>query len=380
MIPPRRQRVGFTLIELLVVITILGILVALLLPVIWGAYRTAQETRVAAEINTLTQSLTSFKEKFGDFPPSRIILPETGGYNVSNPPADLFGIADGGNAFMNYGLPYESIGGQARALAETDITYAALAQRSIRTMQSLFPKVKLTSGAGSSTFDFNGNGAIEAEPILLEGHECLVFFLGGIPVHDGSGIVGVSGFGTNPLNPFLSEFADPERTPPIHEFDVSRLVDDDLDGIPGFIDPLGESTEGRYYAYFSSYDGSGYDPNDVNFTLDEGPLPVFMQFGVSFPVKAPSGTGPSFRVTPSPLPNPYTTSVPFDGSNPSNAPAASFVNKTSFQLFSPGRDRLYGTGGQFSSRSDLDSLPGQPSDPRDRELDNITNFTQGTIQ
>ena len=50
------------------------------MPAIWGAVNRANEARVAAEINILGQALASFKTKYNEYPPSRIVLAETGGY------------------------------------------------------------------------------------------------------------------------------------------------------------------------------------------------------------------------------------------------------------------------------------------------------------
>src|SRR5438067_5452747 len=82
--PSPCRRSGFTLVELLVVILILSILVALLVPAIWKAVVTANEARVTGEINSMGQSLASFRTKFSDLPPSRIILREDGFYNIAN--------------------------------------------------------------------------------------------------------------------------------------------------------------------------------------------------------------------------------------------------------------------------------------------------------
>lgn len=385
MTPAERRRTGFTLVELLVVITIIGVLIGLLIPVIWSAVGRANDARVGGEINTLAQALASFQTKYGEYPPSRIVLSETGAYGSSGPP-----FYEG----MNYLQPPADIGGNPQLVTGAgDVDYAALVQRSIATMRKLFPRAQFTSGTAlpsipggfynfNGNFDPTGNYGPDPNPIYLEGHECLVFFLGGIPTHTVVGssytLEGVGGFGGNPRNPFRPAFR-PDGVPdtfgqnraePFFEFRAERLVDDDIDGIPGYIDPLGQGPAGRYFAYFSSYNGRGYDPNDVNFNAGaiSEPNPVALPFSVSFPVVG----GVSARVTGSPLPNPYTSSLPVaTGDKP-----ATFHQPQSYQIISAGRDRLFGTGGQYSSSGTGDRLPGND---RIRERDNVTNISNGTL-
>ena len=66
--PPIRRRPGdgrgprgFTMVELAAVILILAFLIALLLPALNGALKTAKNAAVGAEINQLAQALASFK-------------------------------------------------------------------------------------------------------------------------------------------------------------------------------------------------------------------------------------------------------------------------------------------------------------------------------
>src|SRR5271157_5941050 len=166
--PPIRRRPGegrgprgFTLVELLAVILILAIAITLLLPALNFAVWTAKNAAVGGEINQLAQALASFKARYGDYPPSRIYLSEDGNLqpNVTN----LYGPVNG-----NAG----------------DITYAQLGQRSIAAMRKFFPRVTFNLGTAvaGKWYDFNGDGlgnpALGApQQYILQGHECLVFFL-----------------------------------------------------------------------------------------------------------------------------------------------------------------------------------------------------------
>ena len=309
--PPIRRRPGdgrgprgFTLVELLVVLLILAVLIALLLPALNGALKTAKNAAVGGEINQLAQALASFKAQYGDYPPSRIYLAENGDYTVV-----------GNTAY----LPTFS------ATPTGDITIGQLAQRSVAALRKFFPRVVLNTAPlappvfpnGSTRwYDFNGNGVMDG-PYILQGYECLVFFLGGIPTPNPPASLQVpnvaplnplavptsfamSGFGKDPTNPFSNNiFSDPRapfngsansmysgnRQAPLFEFANNRLALDPngLSGIPGYVDSLGNPAppqpllvgagqltpqvpaQNNFYVYFSAYGNGGYDPNDANF-------------------------------------------------------------------------------------------------------------------
>ena len=130
--------------ELLAVILVLAVLIALLLPALGGALKTARNAAVGAEIDQFAQALASFKAQYGDYPPSRILLVENGDYSVVNSKNGL------------------------TALGASDITIGQLAQRSLAAMRKFFPRVVLsTSGAVfpgptyNRWYDFNGNGVVD---------------------------------------------------------------------------------------------------------------------------------------------------------------------------------------------------------------------------
>ena len=394
--PPIRRRPGdgrgprgFTLVELLVVILILAVLIALLLPALSGAVKTARNAAVGAEINQLAQALASFKAQYGDYPPSRIYLAENGDYTVVTSNVNL------------------SVVG-----ASQDITLGQLAQRSVSALRKFFPRVVLnTSGLPVFTgpnytrwYDFNGNGVADA-PYILQGHECLVFFLGGIPLQTASGY-GMTGFGKDPTNPFTNNLPTStnysnNRQAPFFEFNPGRLVLDPTNPytalafpqIPGYLDSLGNtlgSGQINFYAYFSAYGNGGYDPNDVNFTETDAYLngPIGLRFNVTFPV--PVG-GTITNTSVSPAPNPYTSALtaPFNGTIPL---ATTYFNPQTFQIISSGIDGLYGVGGQYTPNVTGEALPLDPNlsnyvpSPladntiRVRERDNITNFHNGKLE
>ncbi len=386
---------GFTLVELAAVILILAVLIALLLPALNGALKTARNAAVGGEIDQLAQALASFKAQYGDYPPSRIYLAENGDYTVITSNASL-GITG----------------------ASQDITLGQLAQRSVAALRKFFPRVVLnTSGLPVFTgpnytrwYDFNGNGVVDG-PYVLQGHQCLVFFLGGIPFQTASGY-GMTGFGKDPTNPFTNNLNTStnysnNRQAPFFEFNPGRLVLDPTNPytalafpqIPGYLDSLGNTLGNgqiNFYAYFSAYGNGGYDPNDVNFTETDAYLngPIGLTFNVTFPV--PVGATIT-NTSVSPAPNPYTSALtaPFNVTIPL---ATTYFNPQTFQIISSGVDGLYGVGGQYTPNVTGEALPLDtttnpagnsnyidPSTPMDtsiriRERDNITNFHNGKLE
>jgi prepilin-type N-terminal cleavage/methylation domain-containing protein len=392
--PPIRRRPGegrgprgFTLVELLTVILILAVLIALLLPALNGAVRTARNAAVGGEIDQLAQALASFKAKYGDYPPSRLYLAEDG----------------------DYGIVTQAVG--STKLATGDMTYAQLAQRSLAYMRKFFPKVVLNTNGiavfpanSPRWYDFNGNGVFDGH-YIIEGHQCLVFFLGGIPeltttiVAGSTGVVtgmGMSGFAKDPTNPFVNATVTTNRQAPFFEFVANRLevlanytpysAMPAAPNFPGYVDSLGNtlgSGQINFYAYFSAYGNGGYDPNDVNFaeTDDFQHGPIGLAFNVTFPVAG--------NICQSAAPNPYTSSLTaqFNGTVP--VPTI-YLNPQTFQIISSGADGLYGVGGQYSPNAATETLPLDPntnnylnttdSSIRVREKDNITNFHNGKLE
>ena len=295
---------------------------------------------------------------------------------------------------------------------------------------SFFPRAQFsTSGVlytvNTAPFhDFNGDGNIQSNPILLQGHECLAFFLGGIPNQGSSSSNfaqggGLTGFSRNPVFPFLNDTVSTSRSTPLYEFRGNRLVDEDGDGIPGYIDSLGTGDSGRFYAYFSAYSTSGgssggFDPNDVNFSTTSGvaaaPIEDLYSNGTTTPLLAFKVGFSGTAWVSSSGPNPYTTgtTLPYNASGSVTGAPAIYQNAQSFQIISAGRDRSFGLGGQYlanapSSRLPVDTYndssattyptvayPNSPTPPpasdtedqtaRTRERDNLTNFSNGRLE
>jgi general secretion pathway protein G len=401
---PARVRGGFTLVELLVVIVILALLIGLLLPAINAALRTARKAAVSSEINQLASALAAFKSKYGDYPPSRFLCIESGDYgNYLGNTTDLKN-----GSFPNV---------DPTSFGTNDITLGTLVQRSVSAIHKFWPKVSTTGAPPGQFYDFNGNGQPDAH-YVLHGHECLVFFLGGVPqpsvLPPNTSVLvapdatfGMSGFDKNPNNPFTNNIVGnanygPNRQPPLFEFVPGRLFTDpnSQTGVPGYYDNLGGQPGGasglNFYAYFSSYGNGGYDPNDVNVNSETDATTgaaIMLSFSVPFPTTLIKG-GATSNVAKSSPPNPYTSTFSENLSiNPNGPPAVTYVNANTFQIISSGIDGLYGVGGQYlgsssASATSTNTLPVDPTalinttDPtiRQREQDNLTNFKAGSLQ
>ena len=370
--PPRNpspaRRRGFTLVELLVVILIIAILIALLVPAIAAGVRAANNARVSAEINNLATALADFKSRYGEYPPSRIVLHNNGNYSPSDP--------------------------TSLSTVDGDLSMGSLNSRTTSKIRKFFPRVNgvMFNTAGSNTANvFTWDTA--RTTTILEGHQCLVFFLGGMPgpVSTG-GTIPVTGFAKDPTNPFQFQASNQNanRTPPIFEFAPGRLVSVAGSPYPSYIDPLNTGPKPVPYAYFSSYGNNGYDPNDNGSGEpdDSGGI-VHRAFSVNFVVKPYTSPGtiapvvasdPTYvRTAVSAAPNPYSI-------GDASIQNVTWANPQTFQIIAAGSDGLWGLGGPFDANASGGRLPVLSNEPaayfttlRQRERDNITNFAAGKL-
>jgi prepilin-type N-terminal cleavage/methylation domain-containing protein/prepilin-type processing-associated H-X9-DG protein len=81
-----RRRLGFTLVELLVVITIIGMLIALLLPAVQAVRENARTTQCATNMGELAKAMVSFDSSRGNFPGHAQIIKRA---SSSNPLATI---------------------------------------------------------------------------------------------------------------------------------------------------------------------------------------------------------------------------------------------------------------------------------------------------
>lgn len=298
------RRGGFTLVEMIVVIAIIGILAALLIPAIASAQRSAKLAVARAEITGIESGIAAFQSKYGAAPPSGITL-------------------------------YE------------DPTKWTADPASTAKIRQFWPQYDF-----GTPNDINGNG-VTTDIIILDGAECLVFFLGGMNVSstaNGATIYKKVGFATNATNPFLAFAASSNRVGPFFEFDSGRFQDIDVDGMLEYRDKLGDVNSDPIL-YYSMYEGAGFVQNDQYVSTKCGAMLPYL----SQPQAAPG----------SPL---------------------LYWKQQSYQLIAPGWDGILGNGGFYDQKNAATSLAvGRPTATSNlnakgkAEFDNLTNFFGGRL-
>lgn len=210
---PHPRRSGFTLVELIVVITIISILAALITAAVVMTRGAASDAKVTAEMRQIDTAIQAFKASYNvGYLPSQLVLRNTvGAYVTSN----------------------------AAEKASKDF------------LLKLFPRIDQTANQGWVM-------AAPANPnamVVLNGCECLVFFLGGPD--------GINGFSGDPRIPYKPG----QKNKVSFDFGSfgSRLkVGVFKPNTPVLLDPYAEGTaDDQPYYYFSSRYGDDYDFSHV---------------------------------------------------------------------------------------------------------------------
>lgn len=344
-----RKRSGFTLVELIVVIAIIIILMALTIGVISRIWQSMDETRTKVEEGKLAEAMIQFKTTFGKYPPSKIILCTAAGRY-----ATLIGGSDGPEM-------------------------ARLASSSVDYLQGIFPGIDLTVGhAWVPGVSGPANGYY-----MLEGNECLVYFLGGINMN-GS----YTGFNTNKTNPTLPTTTG--RLGPFFSFDSARLKV--VSGSQA--NPL---SVGRFPSY-SDYWGTAYayfaarSPGMNTYVHPSSPLIGSLsaagQTVLSDCVYLCGAFCPYYE---------SRTDLALPGAGGANWPPAMTANigvtyfkNDSFQIVSAGRDKAFGSGGHYYPRDPENSAfnyadgsltTGNAANDaiKKANFDNVTNFSETNL-
>ncbi len=282
----RRERRGFSLIELLVVISIIGILVALTAAAVIPVVNRGPKLQVVNEIRQLEVALNSFKNDFGIYPPSRLFL--------SNNAADYLSAKQGSLQWETY-------------------TY----------LQRIWPRIDVTRIDWGEIISGPPPTKLPQPPppVILQGDQCLVFFLGGMQ-SSATGSNSCLGFSTDPYNPTALPKTQGElRKGPYLNFDSARLAGPNAIGAPTLtvrgppFSPFAYVYMDIYgampYAYFSTPKGT----NRYNLDILTKALPV-------------PGDCPSLTVAP------YMKNA---------SPPIVFYNPDTFQIISAGKDLVFGS-------------------------------------
>lgn len=232
-----RARSAYTLIELLVVIAIIAILATITLVGITKFLGKGDEVNTRKEINELSLAIESFKSEYNvDYIPSRFVLKEA--YNPGDP--------------------------------------TGVDQEHIKYLQDAFgTNVNITSTGLSTAIAALGGDPTQG--YVLQGSQCLVFFLGGY-----NGGTWLQGFGKNKQFPFNGSSASES---PAYDFPTSRITPTFQ-----FLDPYGTP-----YAYMTAikrqYDPPNFwgtpGPNFLNDVPNAMPFPYYEMFNNQPKVMAP---------------------------------------------------------------------------------------------
>jgi type II secretory pathway pseudopilin PulG len=291
----------------MVVIGIIATLIALLLPALNNAREAAKRATASAEMAQIGSAVQAFKtDRRVTFLPSTITLRERMDY----PAGDM------NLVFLKQVWPQ----------LPTSLTPPS----------SPFPP---GTTPGVNGIDWNGDGVIDPDntPRALEGDQCVVFFLGGIPRPLGGGAFGTNGFGSNPQNP--ADTSGAART--FFEFPSDRLMDvHNGSGFPSFIDPWKEVP----YAYFAAVNGTknAYSPGDCSTIIAAANARL---------ASPPAWNGP------------YQDQA-------ATAARPSFFQPTGWQIITAGKDKAFGRGGRLTKGGLTQNDP---------DGDNMVNFIGGTL-
>ncbi len=274
----QRTRPAFTLIELLVVIAIIGILAAILLAGVIPALRRGPELKTTSDIRQMSGALDNFKGKYKFYPPSKITLC-------------------------------------------SDVT--KIDAVSLSYLGAFWPRLDW-----SQKPDWSGTGSTAV--FTLEGDQCVVFFLGGIPDPT---TPGMRGFSTNPTNPASLGTGDRES---FYQFETARLF-----ARPNAPSPVPANVPNPFYSY---QDAWGVNQPYAYFSAGKSrdgynPAPASGLPGGDCASLIPRG--PYFQTN----------------TNPTR-----YFESTRFQIISAGRDGLFGPGGSWLPANASAILPAGQDD------------------
>jgi len=202
------RRSGFTLIELLVVMAIIAVLMGLLLSGVMAALQARDRSANKFDLGKLDSSMNVACKSYGNVK----TLP---GYLV------LYNNIDVHRNPQNYGL---SKSDQDDARRSGDALRRMFGTRFLTNASSPTTGNVGVNWDGSGNYGNPTNNTLGPKTIL-EGHQCLVFYLGGVATfpNGATNPPKMNGFSANPLDP-LDLISTTERIGPFYTFENNRLT------------------------------------------------------------------------------------------------------------------------------------------------------------
>jgi general secretion pathway protein G len=319
---------------MLIVIAIIILLAGLLTGAAMRAFGSARRVQARVEIDQLSVALETFKNRYGVYPPSRIKLSETGNYNANN-------------QFDADSLFY---------------------------LQKIAPRLSFnaTQVNGVSGIDWNGDGIIEnaqqGGDYVLEGEQCLVFFLGGIPNNlPNSGPPSCTGFSVNSADPSFHVNFGGDIRPPIYEFNSNRLVANDSNG-----NPINASAK-TFYCYLDTWStGNG-----------NGQISTGMPYAYFSSYKARNGYNRYFALAQNSDCSLLGVWPYYEFAGSANS-TPRYLNPNTFQIISAGQDNQFGPGGTPSAQTGFQPAQANPWTPANPNplgpgFDDQSNFSSSPL-
>jgi general secretion pathway protein G len=296
-----KSRRGYTLIELLVVIAIIAVLMGLLMSGVMSVLRAKDRFGNAADIGKLSQSMDVALKKYNSRStmPGKLVLSNNMSF-YANPTAQTITQPNGASV----------------AVSQSDVVASRDALRAM-----FGPEFMRTSIANGTVVAWDGTS--NNNVWVLEGHQCLVFYLGGVP-QARSGSTRMLGFRDNSLDPVNGSG---DQVGPFYNFESNRLVFVGGSPFPSYLDRYGTP-----YAYFGGRGG----PN------------TYVSFCPSLP-----GSPIAYAET-----------------------STKWTRPDSFQIISAGKDKVFGQPSGGPSLGTWNPASGS-SDPAAR--DDVSNFSSGPL-
>jgi prepilin-type N-terminal cleavage/methylation domain-containing protein len=192
---PRRP--AFTLVELLIAIAIMLVLVALVAAGVFKAFGTAKQVTATNDIQQLAVGLENFKTKYGFYPPSRLKLCGNKNEYSTTTQLDVDSVAYLQRMFPQIGT-INYLPSPPNPPLTVDHAHTAPWADPTPGTSALFQYWIQWDGKYSTTSP--PYTATYPTACILEGDQCLTFFLGGIPA-TGATPLTLTGFSQAPFDP-----------------------------------------------------------------------------------------------------------------------------------------------------------------------------------